>query len=1095
MKGKIKGVVLSILFLGMLVVPNSSSADIISDLQAQISALLAQVQQLQERLTQQIGQPTEEWCHTFNVSLKYGDSGKEVEALETALVKEGFSPDEKGDYFGEQTASAVVGFQQKYKSEILNPWGMSYGTGYVGKTTREKLNALYGCGNVVISEPVCAKEGKQFSSVYKDSYPEKCCSGLMEWYSGMDTRKVVDGKCVETGLVSGSPIGTCINCGNGICESVENICNCPKDCSSTQNQNPVITGVSGPTNLNVNQSGTWTIKAYDPNGTYLSYSVDWGDRDIIGRSLSNTSTKSETTSQSATFSHSYSTAGNYTVTMKVTDKQGLLAKSSITVKIGGGSTTTCTDSDGGKNYYIKGTATGLENGQTVTSTDGCRYDNVTLAEVYCDGKYLKVEQHTCPNGCSYGACVTTGQLLIQLDSSSPARRDVAGGTDDAVLGIFKFSAINEPIDLKRIALQLMDKAASPQDLNKITLWDGSTHIGSGVFTNNYQAILTLTGSFVIPADDSKRLTVKGAIACVGVSCPGTVGHLIRVGYDGDATSGTYGYGKTSGNKIYPITKTDVYPAGVMISDPSQVSSPELAVTDFYVYRKDSSNVNFYYCIRNIGSASAGKFYLKFLNLSNPSWDFGGAGFDGLGVNEKYCSEVGRSGVYSGGGNGYVSGENRIKVFVDSNHEVSELNESNNELTFTFNTIISSNPINGSCGSANGQTFTSAPASNLCNAGNASSITEEDWKGDSIRYTWSCSGFYGGSGSTCYAYNMNTTPSITVTSKYKGETWIKGNTYPIQWSKKGLTASDIVFSIRLRPVEGGMPGPIIEEYPNIVAGLKNDSSATQRYNWTIPTSLNDGSYMLQILSFSSQNSQDNVEDFSDWPFSIVAPAISIPQGCTDSDGGKDYYTKGTVYDNRETPPQIDDFCYDSNQLFEHECEALGYSAGLYTCPNGCNDGVCVVGTTNNAQIISQSVPTTMTAGQTYQASVVVKNTGNTIWTKSGSYPYRLGAQNPRDNCNWIYSSRCNRVELLDGEAVEPGKTKIFTFDVNAPTTPGTYNFQWRMVHENKEWFGDRTNTEIINVISSISDNRESVNQLANILESARGMLRQMLDSLK
>jgi len=76
----------------------------------------------------------------------------------------------------------------------------------------------------------CAKEGEQFSSVYKDEYPEHCCEGLTEWHSGFDTRISIADECYQTGLLAGSPIGTCINCGNGICEDIENPCNCPEDC-------------------------------------------------------------------------------------------------------------------------------------------------------------------------------------------------------------------------------------------------------------------------------------------------------------------------------------------------------------------------------------------------------------------------------------------------------------------------------------------------------------------------------------------------------------------------------------------------------------------------------------------------------------------------------------------------------------------------------------------------------------------------------------------------------------------------------------------------------------------------------------------------
>jgi len=75
----------------------------------------------------------------------------------------------------------------------------------------------------------CAKEGEKYSQVYS-GYQNQCCEGLTEWNSGMDTRKIENGKCVETDLVSGNPVGTCINCGNGVCEAIEDICNCPEDC-------------------------------------------------------------------------------------------------------------------------------------------------------------------------------------------------------------------------------------------------------------------------------------------------------------------------------------------------------------------------------------------------------------------------------------------------------------------------------------------------------------------------------------------------------------------------------------------------------------------------------------------------------------------------------------------------------------------------------------------------------------------------------------------------------------------------------------------------------------------------------------------------
>ena len=79
------------------------------------------------------------------------------------------------------------------------------------------------------TESLCAEEGGVFSAVF-DELPDTCCEGLKEWNSGMDTGISIADDCYETGLLAGSPVGVCINCGDGICEGFENPCNCPEDC-------------------------------------------------------------------------------------------------------------------------------------------------------------------------------------------------------------------------------------------------------------------------------------------------------------------------------------------------------------------------------------------------------------------------------------------------------------------------------------------------------------------------------------------------------------------------------------------------------------------------------------------------------------------------------------------------------------------------------------------------------------------------------------------------------------------------------------------------------------------------------------------------
>lgn len=127
--------------------------------------------------------------------------------------------------------------------------------------------------------------------------------------------------------------------------------------------------------------------------------------------------------------------------------------------------------------------------------------------------------------------------------------------------------------------------------------------------------------------------------------------------------------------------------------------------------------------------------------------------------------------------------------------------------------------------------------------------------------------------------------------------------------------------------------------------------------------------------------------------------------------------------------------------------------------------------NNATFMSQTVPTTLAAGQTSTVSIRMQNTGTTTWT-SGTLGYKLGTQNPQDNTLWTGSTR---VLLAPGETIAPGQQKTFTFNITAPASPGLYGFQWRMLHESVEWFGDFTPAVIINVTSAPVDDAQFVSQ--------------------
>jgi predicted extracellular nuclease len=79
------------------------------------------------------------------------------------------------------------------------------------------------------------------------------------------------------------------------------------------------------------------------------------------------------------------------------------------------------------------------------------------------------------------------------------------------------------------------------------------------------------------------------------------------------------------------------------------------------------------------------------------------------------------------------------------------------------TVTASGPINGVCDSANGQSFTSAPTTNLCAAGTTSAFTGTG------PWAWTCGGINGGTTASCSA-NLNTTPVNGVCGSANGQSF-------------------------------------------------------------------------------------------------------------------------------------------------------------------------------------------------------------------------------------------------------------------------------------------------------------------------------------
>jgi hypothetical protein len=101
---------------------------------------------------------------------------------------------------------------------------------------------------------------------------------------------------------------------------------------------------------------------------------------------------------------------------------------------------------------------------------------------------------------------------------------------------------------------------------------------------------------------------------------------------------------------------------------------------------------------------------------------------------------------------------------------------------------------------------------------------------------------------------------------------------------------------------------------------------------------------------------------------------------------------------------------------------------------------------NSAFVSQNVPTTLTPGQSFNATLSWRNNGSATW--NGSNGFQLRSQNPAGNSTWG-----GNTVTLSGVTIGVGQTATITFTAFAPSTPGTYNFQWQCYQVGVGYFGE------------------------------------------
>jgi len=120
----------------------------ISEFEQLLNQLKSQLAKIREGQGQEEDlDPVSVSCEKINNNLSIGMQGDEVRCLQDFLKSQGAEIYPEGlvtGYFGNLTKAAVIKFQEKYTDECLSSWGLVNGTGFVGTTTREKLNSLLG---------------------------------------------------------------------------------------------------------------------------------------------------------------------------------------------------------------------------------------------------------------------------------------------------------------------------------------------------------------------------------------------------------------------------------------------------------------------------------------------------------------------------------------------------------------------------------------------------------------------------------------------------------------------------------------------------------------------------------------------------------------------------------------------------------------------------------------------------------------------------------------------------------------------------------------------------------------------------------------
>ncbi|MCX6727361.1 MAG: hypothetical protein NTX11_00920 [Candidatus Saccharibacteria bacterium] len=97
------------------------------------------------------------------------------------------------------------------------------------------------------------------------------------------------------------------------------------------------------------------------------------------------------------------------------------------------------------------------------------------------------------------------------------------------------------------------------------------------------------------------------------------------------------------------------------------------------------------------------------------------------------------------------------------------------------------------------------------------------------------------------------------------------------------------------------------------------------------------------------------------------------------------------------------------------------------------------------------------GEKVYVGFQARNTGSTVWNRSGNDTVKVGTTNPNDRvspfCDPSWGYGCGRPAALKETSVAPGQIGTFEFWMKAPANAGNYSERFNLVIDGKAWFPD------------------------------------------